>query len=345
MVIRGNEQRQGFDYEETYAPVARLTTLKTLLVVINERNLHTCQLDVKNAFLHGQIKEEVYMRLPLGFKNQENKVCRLKKALYGLQQAPRAWNETFDRAMNDLNFQRSEVDKCLYVWNSKGEKTYLLLYVDDIIISGDNQEKVIEIKKKLMNKFRMKDLGGIHSFLGVNIYRTEYEIRLSQSNYLQKLLKRFGMEDCRPAKTPMELKPDLHEDAETVDTSKSYRELVGCLMYVMLTTRPDLSVAINYYSRYQTRQTDKLWTGLKRVLRYLKGTLDMQLSFRKGVKESIRCYADADYGSETDRKSTSGYLIQVYGNPVLWSTRRQSCVGHNLQQKRSTSHLRQLWPI
>lgn len=179
-----------------------------------------------------------------------------------------------------------------------------------------------------MNQFRMKDLGNLHSFLGVNIVRTEDEIKLSQSTYLKKLLKRFGMEECRPVKTPMELKPDLHEDVEITDTSRSYRELVGCLMYVMLTTRPYLSVAVNYFSRHQNRQTEKLWNGLKRVLRYIKGTLDMQLCFRKGIKEYL-CYTDADFGSEVDRKSTSGYIIQVYGNPVLWSTRRQSTVAQS----------------
>lgn len=137
------------------------------------------------------------------------------------------------------------------------------------------------------------------------------------------------MEECRPTKTPMELKPDLHNDVEVTDTSKPYRELVGCLMYVMLTTRPDLSTAVNYFSRHQNRQTGKLWNGLKRVLRYIKGTLNLQLCFRKGVKEIVRCYSDADYGSEVDRKSTSGYLIQVHGNSVLWSTRRQTTVAQS----------------
>ena len=145
---------------------------------------------------------------------------------------------------------------------------YLLLYVDDIIIAGDDYEKVSELKKELMNQFRMKDLGNLHSFLGVNMVRTEDEIKLSQSTYLKKLLKRFGMEECRPVKTPIELKPDLHEDAEITDTSRPYRELVGCLMYVMLTTKPNLSVTVNYFSRHQNRQTEKLWNGLKHVLRY-----------------------------------------------------------------------------
>jgi len=182
LVIRGNEQKQGFDYEETYAPVARLTTFRTLLAIINERNLHAFQLDVKNAFLHGRIKEEIYMKLPLGFTNQENKVCKLKKALYGLKQAPRAWNETFDKAMKELKFRQSEVDKCLYIWKSNQAEMYLLLYVDDIIIAGNDCKRITETKKKLMDQFRMKDFGNLHSFLGVNIHRTKDEIKLSQPN-------------------------------------------------------------------------------------------------------------------------------------------------------------------
>lgn len=129
-----------------------------MLVIVNERNLHANQLDVKNAFLHGGIKEEIYMKLPVGFPHQENKVCKLKKALYGLKQAPRAWNQTFDKTMKELKFQQSEVDKCLYVWNSKESKIYLLLYVDDIIVAGDNYEKLTEIKRKLMSQFHMKEI-------------------------------------------------------------------------------------------------------------------------------------------------------------------------------------------
>lgn len=163
LVIKGCAQRKGYDYEETYAPVARLVTFRSLISVINQENLYACQMDVKNAFLHGQLKEEIYMKLPPGLPNNETKVCKLKKALYGLKQAPRAWNGTFDRFAKKLGFQHSEADRCLYVLQTESEEVYLLLYVDDIVIAGRNKTKIEEIKKSLEKGFKMTDLGTLHS--------------------------------------------------------------------------------------------------------------------------------------------------------------------------------------
>lgn len=331
LVVKGCAQKQGFDYEETYAPVARLSTLRTLLSVINQEDLHTRQLDVKNAFLHGELHEEIYMKIPSGFENKVDKVCKLKKALYSLKQAPRAWNETFDKFARELGFVNSTADRCLYIAHKGKSKIFLLLYVDDIILAGTDESQVISIKIALEKKFRMKDLGNLNSFLGIKITRPKNgTLVLNQRNYFEKLLTRFEMEQCNPVATPMETNFELQEEdtelEEKTAEPRPYRELIGCLMYATTTTRPDLCATVNLLSRHQSHFTEKLWKGLKRVLRYIKGTLDLCLIFRKNKAPVMSCYADANFGSEADRKSTSGYLIHVYGNPVLWATRRQNCV-------------------
>ncbi|GAB1869619.1 Gag-pol polyprotein [Camponotus japonicus] len=335
LVVKGCSQRKGFDYSETYAPVARLTTVRTLLSVINHEVLLASQMDVKNAFLHGHIEEEIYMKQPEGINNNSNLVCKLNKSLYGLKQAPRAWNARFDEFVRSLGFRRSENDRCLYIRMNGNSKIYLLLYVDDIIIAGDNEKDLRKLKAYLMNEFSMKDLGKLHNFLGIKLERTKAGMFLSQSAYMKNLLSRFKVDECKAAKTPMEVNPWKEQDnlnkenLECIIEKKPYRELIGCLMYLMLTTRPDLSASVNYFSRFQSNATDLHWNGLKRILRYIRGTLNYGLFYRRsgsGNDAALMGYADADWAGDADRKSTSGFLFRVYNATVLWATRKQTTV-------------------
>ncbi|CAI6374264.1 unnamed protein product [Macrosiphum euphorbiae] len=182
-----------------------------------------------------------------------------------------------------------------------------------------------DLRRTLKEEFKLTDQGEAKSFLGIKIERTEDSMKISQTHYLEKLLKKFSMEDCKPISTPMETKLNT-ENGEA--TNKPYRELIGCLMYVMIQTRPDLSVAVNLFSRYQSQPTDSLYIQLKRVLRYVKGTTDFGLIYKKGKEVSpLRGFVDADFANDiNDRKSTSGYLFQIYGSTVCWSTRKQSTV-------------------
>lgn len=282
-------------------------------------------MDVKNAFLHGNIDEEIYMKQPCGLEDNTDRVCKLNKSLYGLKQAPRAWNSRFDSLMKKLGLKQSEHDKCLYFITNDKVKVYILLYVDDILLAGNDEGELLNIKLMLENEFKMKDLGEPQCFLGIKIDRNENGMFLSQSTYVRNLLKRFNMEDCNPSKTPMEIKP-VEESAECIVDKKPYRELVGCLMYLMSTTRPDISVAVNYYSRFQSNATEVHWQGLKRILRYIKGTMDMGLFYQKGKDKVLTVYADADWASSNDRKSITGFLIEVYGAVVCWATRKQTTV-------------------
>lgn len=327
LVVKGCSQRKGLDYDEVYAPVARLTTFRTLLSIVNKEDLYTTQMDVKNAFLHGHLQEEIYMKQPQGFVDDPKRVCKLNKTLYGLKQAPRAWNGRFDAFIKRLGFRQSDYDKCLYIRVNGNTNTYLLLYVDDIILASNSESALRIIKVALNKEFNMKDLGELRCFLGIKIDRTKDGLILNQTTYLKNILKRFNMEDCKGSKTPMEVKPCLEVDSsECIIELKPYRELIGCFLYVMLNTRPDLSAAVNYFSRFQSNATMVHWNGVKRILRYIQDTIDISLFYKKGKSEALVGYADSDWAGATDRKSTTGYILEVFGAAVCWVTKKQSTV-------------------
>lgn len=331
LVAKGYSQKKNFDYTDTYAPVARISTFRILLSIANHKKFSIHQMDVKTAFLNGSLKEEIYMCQPEGFEEGDgNMVCRLRKSLYGLKQAPRSWNEAFNSFVLNLGFQRSSYDCCLY-WKRCGNVTvYLLLYVDDILLMANDLGEVNRIKKQLSEKFEMIDMGEIKQFLGIKVERDEIreQIKISQPKYIDGLLKRFGMSDCRPVSTPMEPKLKFERQEGEQLTKHPYKELVGCLSYLMLSTRPDISAAVNTFSRYQASPTDEHWNHLKRILRYLKGTREVGLVYRRHEDaEPLIGYADADWGNDgEDRRSISGFTFQIYGATVSWTTRKQNTV-------------------
>lgn len=326
LVARGFMQRKGYDYEETYAPVARLSTVRALLAVINFKNLIAEQMDVKSAFLHGILNEDIYMKIPDGVETEDkNLVCKLNKALYGLKQASHCWNSRFNKFATEQNLIQSANDPCLYTKMSNNI-TYLLLYVDDIILAGNNIQEIVRLKSELTRTFNMQDMGILKQFLGISIRRTNEGMFLNQNAYLKTVLMRFGMDECKSLKTPMENGLKLDSKGEVVK-DKPVRQLIGCLMYAALGTRPDINAALNYCSRFQSKPTEALWSALKRILRYVSGTLNLELFFDKNIGIELIGYADADWaGDESDRKSTSGHIFKVFGSTVCWSTRKQSTV-------------------
>jgi transposase InsO family protein len=329
LVAKGYSQRKGFDYLETYAPVVKLVTVRMLLAIANEKHLEIHQMDVKTAFLNGDLKEQIYMNQPEGFV-EGSQVCKLNKAIYGLKQASRSWNEKFNQFMLTLKFRRSDEDYCLYIKQHEDDYIYLILYVDDIILISKYRAEIELIKQKLSSKFEMKDMNEVTKFLGIKIERNIEKgiLEISQTQYLMNVLKRFGMENCKPASTPMEPNLRLTRCSESEMTNQPYKELIGCLMYVMLTSRPDLCAAVNYFSRFQSCASDEHWNHLKRVLRYIKGSLTMKLVYERHERsENIIGYADADWANDIeDRKSITGYVFKVFGSTVSWTTRKQSTV-------------------
>lgn len=320
LVARGFSQRHGFDYTETYSPVAKLDTIRVVLAVANQERMAVHQMDVRSAFLNGQITEEIYMMPPEGYEQRKGLVCRLNRALYGLKQASRAWNLRFDQLMQDLGFRRSVNDPCLYVKGSSDSLVIVILYVDDILVVSRSLSLVEELKRRFVNEFEMTDAGEVRSFLGMKVERDVEKriLRISQRVFLESLLRRFNMQDCKPVSTPIECQLRLQRGKQAEQTDKPYRELVGCLMYVALTSRPDLCAAVNYFSQFQSCPNEGHWVHLKRLLRYVRGTLDLGLVYRGGDNTSVlEAYADADWANDiVDRKSLSGFVFRIHGGTV-----------------------------
>lgn len=324
LVVKGCSQRQGLDYTETYAPVARMASLRTLLSIIYAKNMYARQLDVKNAFLNGVLKEDIYMCVPEGLKAQ-GMVCKLKKTLYGLKQAPKEWNERFHEFITRLNYSQCITDKCLYVREVGSTIDYVLLYVDDIIVSSNERLSVESTVRIFSKEFEMRDLGDLNYFLGIKIERKSEGMFLSQTKYVEKLIKKFKLNDANPRDTPLATGVFCDVQSEPVQHNR-YRELIGGLMYACVATRPDIAAAISFFSQYQSKPTKALWTGLKRVLCYLKGTKNYGLLFKGLTETSVLGYVDADFANHKDRKSVSGYVFKVFGDTVVWASRKQRTV-------------------
>lgn len=330
LVARGFSQKKGFDFTETYSPVAKLDTLRVMLAIANQERMSVHQMDVRTAFLNGVLSEDIYMTQPEGMHQENGLVCKLNKSIYGLKQASKAWNDKFHDFVTKLGFRRSKSDQCLYRRGTGKKKIFLILYVDDILVIGHDTNEIEAVKRSLATGFDMTDGGEISSFLGMKVERNLQgrTMRISQRRYLEALLDRFNMTDCKASSIPMECRLRLDKGVEENRTKKPYRELVGCLMYVALTSRPDLLAAVNYYSQFQSCPTDIHWTHLKRILRYIKGTLDLGLHYTgRDEADLVTAFCDADWANDiSDRRSITGYLFKVFDCTVVWATRKQRTV-------------------
>lgn len=330
LVVRGFQQSDNtFNYDEIFSPVAKMSTIRTLLSVGNEKGHRFDQLDVKTAFLNGTLSENVFMYPPEGLDLGKGKVLKLKKSLYGLKQSAKCWNDAFNNFVLNIGFERSNNDFCLYKMKKDGKFIYLILYVDDIILSSEDDDLIDWVKSQLMNQFKMKDKGPLSHFLGleINYDRKNGILKINQSKYAEKILLKFNMSECKTNSIPMNPQLDLTD--QSCDLSKPYRELLGSLMYLMLGSRPDLCYCIHFFSRYQNCYTVELWMYLKNVLKYVKGTLNLGLLYRRSdnCDSKLKCFVDSDWASDkSDRKSVSGYLFKLNENLLMWSTKKQMCV-------------------
>ena len=337
LVAKGYSQTQGIDYNETFAPVAKFNSIRTLIALAAEHDLELHQMDVKTAFLNGHLDEEIYMEQPEGFskKNQEHKVCKLSKSLYGLKQAGRSWYQMIDANLTDLGFERTSADVCIYHFQKDGVLMVVALYVDDLLLLSNNLGALDDLKKKLGKRFDMKDLGPAQFILGIQIRRNRVKkvISISQEQYIDNILKRFGMEDCKPIATPLDANTKFSStmspssDKDFLEMKEiPYQQAIGSLMYAMLGTRPDIAFAVGALSRFSSNPGMHHWQGVKRIFRYLKGTKAQCLRFQADKKELVG-YCDADWGGDRDdRKSTGGYAFLLAGGAISWSSKKQPTV-------------------
>jgi hypothetical protein len=293
--------------------------------------MHIHMLDVKTAFLQGNLEETVYITQPPGYEEGDaGMACHLHKALYGLKQAPRAWHHRLHQELDSYGFKVSEADPSLYIYTGKEFNTYILVYVDDILISSKSLDNVTTVKNALLSAFDARDLGEASTYLGINIYR-DWEsktIKISQDRMITDLVNKYGVVDGKVRSIPLSPSVKLVKgEGDILDKAVyPYSQLVGSLMYLAVCTRPDISYAVGSLARYMAKPTTVHWQAAKGVLRYLAGTIDYGITYGK-TKDNLLGYCDADYAGDIDtRRSTTGYVFLFNGGAITWQSKRQPTV-------------------
>jgi hypothetical protein len=331
-VVHGFAQRPGIDFGETFSPVVKPATIRAVLTLASSRNWPVHQLDVKNAFLHGVLKEQVYCYQPAGFVDalHRNHVCKLAKSLYSLKQAPRAWFQRFASFAVTIGFVASRSDASLFILQRGSATAYILLYVDDIVLSASSSTLLHEIIAQLKTEFAMKDMGPLHFFLGIHVRRTPRGFFLSQGQYAEEILQRAGMANCAPISTPVDTSSKVAADAgKPVADPSEYRSLAGALQYLTM-TRPDLAYAVQQICLHMHDPRDGHLAIVKRILRYVRGTTTSGLLLAAASSTDIVAYSDADWaGCPDTRRSTSGYCVYLGGALISWSSKRQATVSRS----------------
>ena len=326
LVARGFSQRQGFDFWETYSPTVLACSIRTFLTVCKMKGMVIHQVDVKTAFLNGDIDGEIYVNPPAPY-NSSGKVWKLKKALYGLKQSPRCWSNKLKEILAEMNFYPTRSDKGVYVRTNGQACSYILVYVDDMLVAAQQAAEVEQIKKSLKERLEIKDMGEIGTFLGVDFQNTvdgKY-LTMSQQRYIEELAGRFHLIDANPI---TKLAPidtiDLSGGEE--DKSLPVRNLVGGLLFIANMTRPDISAAVSYLSRFLDHPTRQVWSYCKQVLRYLHSTKEKKLWLGDLDNTSLVVYADANFAPSGGRKSQSGVVMKLAGSTVGWLSKKQKTV-------------------
>jgi transposase InsO family protein len=317
LVAQGFRQKFGIDYEETFAAVAKMTSLRTLVALAAVRNSRLTKLDVSNAFLASDIDRDVYLHPPPGFP--PGGFFKLRKALYGLKQSPRLWQETLTKEFMSLGFQPLPTDTCIFKHVSS--PTTILVVVDDCIIEGNDEDLRKKVEDTLHQKFNIKAFDKVEAFIGLQLEHSDQGIKIYQEHYIQELLAKFGMTGCKSAPTPAA--PNAELDGTPLDIDNVYRALVGSLLY-LLASRPDIASAVVQLSRHLNAPTQGHLKAAKRVLRYLAGTAQKGVNFKRGAKLRLLCYSDSDWaGCQVTRRSTSGYVAYFAGGPISWKSKLQ----------------------
>jgi hypothetical protein len=344
LVAKGYAQLYGIDFTETFAPVVRFSSLRAILAIAAAADYEVHQMDVKTAFLNGDLDEDIYMQQPDGYRaadDQASHVWKLNKSLYGLKQAGRAWNKKMDQALIELGFKPLQTDSCVYVKRSGSSVMYLLVYVDDLLLVTNDTAQLAATKAALSSRFDMKDMGEAHFILGVQIRRdrAKRQLYLSQAEYIRTVLKRFRMEDCQSAASPMAtgvklLKTDPADATSTADmASVPYASAVGALMYAALATRPDIAYAVTALCQFMANPAVSHWLAVKRVFRYLQGRKEYELTYgwtdgkTDGKHQPLYGYSDSDWGNDVnDRRSITGWVFLLHNGAVSWQSRKQPTV-------------------
>ncbi|KAK1419234.1 hypothetical protein QVD17_28397 [Tagetes erecta] len=328
LVAKGYAQEPGVDFDEVFAPVARLESVRLIISIAANQGWELHHLDVKTAFLNGDLKEEIFVAQPEGFvkKGEEHKVYKLSKSLYGLKQSPRAWNTKLNAILMNLKFHRCSQEQAVYRKIVGTNLTLIGVYVDDLIVTGSDLKSIMEFKHDMAKNFEMSDLGKLTYYLGVEVFQGKDEVCIKQEAYAKKILKEAGMLNCNPTHVPMDpnVKVAKFEDEEDFDATR-YRKMVGCLRY-LLQTRPDLAFSVGVVSRYMQNPKQSHAAIIKQILRYLQGTCGYGIKYNRGANMIIG-YSDSSHNiDEDDGRSTTGHVFYNGSSPITWCSQKQSTV-------------------
>jgi hypothetical protein len=317
LVAKGYVQQQGVDFEEVFTSVAWMESIRLLLALTAQEGWAVHHMDVKSAFLNGELQEEVFIKQPEGFiiEGHEHKVLRLAKALYGLRQAPRAWNTKLDQTLRALGFTNSNSEHAVYTRGHGSSRLLVDVYVDDLIITGSDASEIATFKLQMQGQFKMSDLRLLSFYLGIEVLQREDGIRISQAGYAGKVLDKAGMGGCNPCHTPMEPRMKLSKVSSGASVNNTeYHGIVGSLRY-LVHTRPDIFFTVGYVSRFMEAPTTEHLTVVKRILRYVTGTIDYGCSYKRaGAEARLLGFSDADMGGNIDtRKSTTAGVLFFLG--------------------------------
>jgi hypothetical protein len=344
MCIRGDQQIDGVDVFETYAPVVRLTVIRFVLSYIAANDWETGQIDVDNAFLKSNLKEDevIFMSQPPMFEMNDDQgkplLCKLVKAMYGLKQAPLRWFETFTELLRSLGGIQSRLEPCLFYFLNKQNEFIgiVVIYVDDVLITAPNKLWIQRFKKDVQKVFAIKDLGEVNYLLGLQVKRDRKAktLSLSQAKYTRDVLKRFEMETCRPRSTPI-IQSGAFDPTDCVDEgqpndSHLYRAMVGAAQWLSTCTRPDIAYTTSQAAKVSAKPGEAHFRGVRHLLRYLQNTKDTEITYgTQDERDSnvVFGYSDADWGADPEtRRSTSGYVFMMNGGPISWGSKAQPTV-------------------
>lgn len=327
LVAQGFSQKYGVDYDEVFAPVVRSTTFRALMSVAGSRNYIVKHYDVKNAFLNSDLDEEIYLKPPPGFEGND-KVCKLRKSLYGLKQAARVWNQAIHGTLIECGCVQSQTDKCLYSIHKNKVNTYIIIHVDDILIAGNDLNLMNEIMDCVQRKFEIKDLGEVRNYLGNKVERSsDGSFSISQEKYIDEIVKAAHLTDAKESSCPIDIGYYKIEDSEPLEDNVDYQKMIGMLLYLTTNSRPDISAAVSILSQQISHPTRSDWNELKRVVRYIKGTRNLKLNLNSTAENKLYAYSDANWAEDrVDRKSNTGYIVYANGGVLSWCCRKQNIV-------------------
>ena len=337
-VAKGFTQREGIDYNETFSPVSTKDSFRIIMALVAHFDQELHQMDVKTAFLNGELSENVYMAQPKGFviEGKEKLGCRLMRSIYSLKQASRQWYIKFDETIRRFGFEENKEDNCIYAKFLGRKYIFLVLYVDDILLASSDMALLLDTKRFLSSNFDMKDMGEASYVLGIEIQRDKNRgiLGLSQKTYIENVLKRYGMHKSNPNSIPILQSEKFGmfqclEKGYELEQMKSvpYASALESIMYAQVCTRPDLALATGLLGRFQSNLGKDHWKAIKRTLHYMQGTRGLMLTFRKTYALEIVGYSDADLARCKDTlKSTSGYVFLLAGGAISWKSAKQSVV-------------------